>query len=74
MARGLVLPTSNAIFLLINLLRVVYINKNNEYDQISYHAKMIYENKLISAGFVSYNNEGLSWYIDYEITAPLHIK
>ena len=48
--------------------------KNNKYDQISYCAKMIYENKLISAGFVSYNNEGLSWYIDYEITAPLHIK
>ena len=23
---------------------------------------MIYEDKLISAGFVSYNNEGLSWY------------
>ena len=36
--------------------------KNNKYDQISYCAKMIYEDKLISAGFVSYNNEGLSWY------------
>ena len=48
--------------------------KNNKYDQISYCAKMIYEDKLISAGFVSYNNEGLSWYIYYEITNPSYIK
>lgn len=35
---------------------------------------MIYDDKLISAVFVSYNNKRISWYIDYEITNPSHIK
>lgn len=36
--------------------------RNNEYEQIKKCAKEIYEKKLINEGFISYNNEGLSWY------------
>ena len=36
--------------------------KNNAHNQIKYCAKIIYEKKLINAGFISYHNEGLSWY------------
>lgn len=36
--------------------------RNNAYEQMKKCAKEIYEKKLIDAGFISYNNEGLSWY------------
>ena len=71
--RRLVLPTSNVLFLLTNLLRGAIYEENNKYDQISTAQKMIYD-KLISAVFVSYNNKRISLYIYYEITNPSYIK
>ena len=36
--------------------------KSNAYEQMKHCAKAIYEKRLLDAGFISYHNEGLSWY------------